>query len=783
MNGGGASIRRGGRRRAWAALAAAAWFTSGTWAAPPEQMDFADGLFSRGVYDLAAAEYTELLTATPAFEGRDAALFRLAECHRNLGSKTDAERAYSQLMTEFPQSPYRFRGEFRRAELFLAAQQFEKAAGLFTALIGRNPPPDILASARYFLGYTRERQGRDGEAEAAYRTVVDQGPKTPYFSYAALALARLMERTGGDGSRIESLYRQAGADSATPRVAAEALFRLGDAAFRAGRFADSATAYAELLSAYPADRRAAEARLQAAWSYYHDGRHAEALALAARRLEDPAEADRFEWLYLSANSRRAAGHDAEALALYTRLLEESPAGEKADAAAYERLLILFEQGDAARVLELGEGLTPPPEVAEDHQWLLAESAAKLGRDADALARFSRILEAYPNSPRAPLAGFRRARLLQESGQLGDAADGYLAVAAVDPGGALAADARFAAAYCRLNAGQYREAAGILEQLLDAHPGFAQREDALYQKALAELKLEDDAAAGRSLEALLAAFPDGAHAPEAWYWLGLVAERAGRLTEAETRLRAALARAAADEFRQRAMFRLSAVLQTRERPAEAAELLVRLLGTPIQREMPPALLEWLARRRLADGARAEASRAAAALVEQGGTPAWRQIGQCLAGEAAADPAAALAAYRAALEEPAVTRDGVLAALALGDLALKAEDYAAAERRYTQAGEWARDPDMVDARARAYFGLGMAARGRQDWEEAARRFLSVGILFDEATLSPEALYRASAAFARTGRTADRDRTVTELRNRYPNSPWAARLDGDGQEGNPP
>ena len=70
-------------------------------AEPPEQMDFADGLFSRGLYDMAAAEYRSLIESNPAFDGRDAALFRLAECHRNLGSKVDAERVYHRLMTEF----------------------------------------------------------------------------------------------------------------------------------------------------------------------------------------------------------------------------------------------------------------------------------------------------------------------------------------------------------------------------------------------------------------------------------------------------------------------------------------------------------------------------------------------------------------------------------------------------------------------------------------------------------------------------------------------------------
>ena len=147
-------------------LFALGWGMASTGAEPAEQMSFADGLFSRGLYDMAATEYESLLGVGTGFEGEDAALFRLAECYRSLGSKVNAERVYHQLMTRFPTSRFRYRGEFRRAELFLAARQYDKAAVLFSELLGRSPPDDIAASTHYFLGYTQEKQGMANEAES-----------------------------------------------------------------------------------------------------------------------------------------------------------------------------------------------------------------------------------------------------------------------------------------------------------------------------------------------------------------------------------------------------------------------------------------------------------------------------------------------------------------------------------------------------------------------------------------------------------------------------------------
>ena len=77
-----------------------------------------------------------------------------------------------------------------------------------------------------------------------------------------------------------------------------------------------------------------------------------------------------------------------------------------------------------------------------------------------------------------------------------------------------------------------------------------------------------------------------------------------------------------------------------------------------------------------------------------------------------------------------------------------------------------------RARSYFGLGQAAAARDRSEEAARYFMSVAVLYDDPELTPEALYRAAEAFQKLGRAGDRDKALAELRQRYPQSSWAAQ-----------
>jgi TolA-binding protein len=740
-----------------------------------ERVQFADGLFSRGLYDMARQEYEALLARPEPPPDRDVLLFRLAECHRELGSKSDAERAYRALIEAFPESTYRHQAEFRRAELFVAAAQFAEAETLFRALAGRDPPEDILASSLYFLGYCMERQERGTEAQEAYREVVRRFPRSDYASYAALAAARLLRGQAGREAEADAYLAQAAAQSTTPRVAAEAQFLRGDVAYAAGDYTAAAAAYRELLSRYPDDRRAREARLQAAWSYFHAGQVGEAARLAAANLEAAASDTRPAWLYLQANCRRRQGDAARAVADYDALLRAYPEDALAGAAAYERLLVLFQQGDYAAVARDGPVLSAQPTYAEDLRWLLAESYIGLHR----LPEAERILEAlvaeHPDTDRAPVALFRLARMHYDRGAFEEAGRLYRQVADAYPEDRLAPEALAAAAYSETARGAYPPALADWTRLVADFPDWPRLEEALYQKALTELNLERPEA-GETLRRLLARAPRGADAAEAHYWLGVLAERAGDPAGAEASLREALALEPSAELAARIRFRMAGALQGLERFPEAADILQELLGTAVRRDMSAPLLEWLARFRLEQQDYARAREAAEALGEDAPSPAWAQIGWTLAGNAAraqGDAAQATAAYLRAVAQPAQGPEGVGASLALGELMLDAGRLEEAASHFRRAAEHAADPDLARTRARCYLGLGDVARLQQDWEEAVRRYLSVSILFDDPELTPRALFGAVEGFTELGRRAERLSTAEELRRRYPDSPWTRKL----------
>lgn len=766
-----------GRRARVAAggAAAALWIASVAAAAPApdEQREFADGLYARGLYELAIREYMALLRAVPNYDKLDQVLYRLAESYRETDNPAAADLFYRRVIAEHPASPFRLRAELRRAELFIAVGQPADAASLLRALLSISPPPDIESGARFFLGVAAAMTNGAAEAEAEFRRVMASFESSPYYTLAAMELAGLRRKAGAPASDIYGLYRAAAARAPSTNLAAEAWLRMGDLAYAVTNHDVAVEAYGRLLKEFPAHPRAAEARLQAAWSFYHAGRPADALTIAAEAVQRAGDTD--EWLYLTANCRRKLLDTDGAVEAYETLLRRFPDSRLAAAAAFESATVLFRQRRYEAVIERLGRRAWEGALRSEADWLLAESHIHAGTTNMAVQHYRRLADLDPPSPRTPDAMYRLGAMLVAGGQRAEGAEILGAMAERHPQHALAAAALFESGLAHAADQRWEEAVaawGRLERDYGASPLV---EEGLFQKGLAEIRLKRVAAAGESLSRLLKRFPSTAQAAEARFWLGALAEQAGEAAAAEEEYRRALALEPAPELRRRARFRLAGVLRKLGKSAEAADLLQELLATPTREEMSPALVEWLAATRLEQKAFAQAADAAAALLAVAPDEPWKQIAAHMAGRAQLGlgaRAAAIRMFEQAAAGDAVTRARIEALLDLGRLYLEDNNADKASERYRLAAELASDDQLGEQRARALYGLGCVAVLTGDLDSASRYFLSVAVLYDHPALSPESLYRAAGILDQLKQPDHAARLRAELKERYPTSEWATK-----------
>jgi tetratricopeptide (TPR) repeat protein len=734
-----------------------------------ERIRFADGLYARALYAHSAKEYEEIVERFPKSKALDAVLFRLGESYRRLDDAASAERCFNRVFREFPDSPFHLKAGFRRADLFMEAGYTEAAVDLYRAVLKAEPPADMAVACFYQMGEAYTELDKPEAAMIAYQQVAERFADSAFHAYAQLRMGQLT--AADDPVRARVFYDAAAAPGGPPRVVAEALFQAATLAYAAGKFAESDAAYRRLREEFPDDTRAGEADLQAAWAAYRTGRDADALQAAragveaAEAAQDPLLA---EWLYLQANLERRLVRSADALETYRRLVARAPESRYADPARFEAAQVCFQAGEFETAVSLARAVEHPGALRRDILWLLGEAYSALGRDDEAVEQFQALVRDFPDSPLAGDAAYRIAYRLQNAGRDVEAARRYLAVAQNAPRAELAAQALFAAAYCHARAGMIPEAVRDWDALVKQHPEHALAEEALYQKGRGEAQLERDDAALESLRELLKRYPETLFASDGWYWQGIVLARQARLEDAETAYRKALALDPRPELQRDIALRMAAVLRRAGRDGEAADGFEALLDTPARTRLPAALLEWVSEYRYAQGRFAAAAAAAERLAEHE-APAWQRAGWCLLGRArlaTENGPAAKAAFEKALADGGTGPYAAEAALGLGDLAVAAGDAAAAGDAYGRAVALAgAGEDEIAIRARATAGLGRAAELAGNTAEAARYYMTVAVLYDDAELVPECLDRAARLYTELGETDLAEQAARERRARYP------------------
>lgn len=740
----------------------------------------ADGLLSRGLYNLALPEYRALADRKPPPRELDVILYRLGECQRHLKQSAEAEISYRRLAAEVPGSPLRDRSVLRRGLIILEMGSPAIAAELFESLLPSQTNAEVRAAATYHAGEARELAKQTDAAIAHYRTLRQQAPQHEFAAYAGLRLASLLAQrhTPASVGEAAALYEALAAKPFNARVGAEALFQAASLAYNDGRHEVSARLYRQLFERYPDDSRTAEAARFAAWAHYRIGRFADALTYANRALAggELPPAERAEWLYILANCQRQTERHADAVKSYDALLAAAPDSTFAPAARYERLLALFKEGAYAQVLKDADGFTDPPaRLKPDLLWLQAEAAEALKDSARAIQFYRLLLGERPDSPLAADATYRLAYQLQQQQAWAESSRVYLDLAARWPTNALAPQALFASGLCLAQAGQSDGALRDWRQLLTRFPRHETVPDALFQKAMEEIKLGNDREAAVTLDQLLRDHPGFPRLDEARFWRAQQAYATQEMGEAERLLRACLAGHPPVAVGREASFLLGLVLQAAGRDGEAAALFQPLLDAPVGGKFTVDRLNWLAEFQYARKAFPESEAAARAMVARAPSAEWKQASATLLARAlqAQDKReAAIEAYQQALASGARTRYGAEAALRLGELLLTAKRTEEAEAQLRDAAARASTPELQDFRAYAYAALGRAAESRGDRETAVRYHMSVAILFDDPERVPAALDRAAALLAELGRTDESRATVAELLQRYPDSPQARR-----------
>ena len=739
-----------------------------------DRLLLADGFFRRGMYDLAAREYSALSDA----EKTAPVLFRLAECYRKLKKPVEADAVYCRVLELNPKGIERYRAQIQRAVLAMEGERFDAARVSFDSLTGDAVPVDIRQAAFYHLGECLERQSRTNEAVSAYDRLLKLKPESDYTGFGKMRLAWLLSclPEKEPRTRAESLYRELSALQAKPEFAADALVKLARLAAEAGRREASAGFYVELRQRFPEQSVALAVAAEGVRACLEAERGIEALGLAEWGLAQASGDLRRELLLLKAMTLQYLSRYKDAVLVYDDFITAYPVSPDLPKARYGRIRAFYQDGRYEDVLTASAQLsTPPVEVADTLLWMQAGSAEKLNKPELAVQACSQLAEKYPDSPFADDALYRIGWLAQKSKNWTGASQAYLGLVAKKPQSELVPQALLASGVCLEQTGDTAGAIRDWSRLLLEYPQAAVVPEALYQKALVELRIKDFRAAALSLDELLSRYVKSERYAEAAFWRGSLASQDENLQRAEQLLKMAVERKLPESIDREARLQLGIVLFKLGREEEAAACFQPLLNLEMQQKIDPERLIWLAEFQLSRKNPQAALMAAQVLLDKWPGDVRKQTAHALRAkvfEQQGDFVKAAVEYRTALSINVRGSYAADAAYALAEILFKEHKYGEAEGYYKTTADFTPASEQVSLRARAYAGLMRTAVLLKKDEDAVRYAMTLAILFDDAELVPEALDTAAEIFIRTGRRQEAQGVINELLQRYPRSVRAAK-----------
>ncbi len=369
----------------------------------------------------------------------------LAALEEKAGAQVAATLAMREAIDLSPDARQRVPLRLSLARMLLRAGDTADALRLLEQCRAEAPNEIVAAELQLEKSHALLQANQFREADEAYQVYLDVADDS-----AGLALAYF-----GKGLSLWELERYAEAATAFDKAVKEgsseranALFKAGDAYYRAEKFTDAEKRYRAFVTDYPNHKNLPNALYQFGLSLAKIERRTEALAtFQVIEVNHPTSPFAEKAALGSADVMRAGQQWSAALDKYTQVGQTYPDGSAAVTSLHQRGLILYKY---------------------------------LRRYADAKAAFEAVITHYPESPYAPQATYMRGFCLWSLGQVDEAVQTCLDFIEQYPDSAWTPEVMFWLAERYYNQAEYKKAEPLFMRIADHFKASALAPRALYR---------------------------------------------------------------------------------------------------------------------------------------------------------------------------------------------------------------------------------------------------------------------------------------------------------------
>ncbi|HOJ32803.1 MAG TPA: tetratricopeptide repeat protein [Candidatus Hydrogenedentes bacterium] len=740
------------------------------------QFDFANGLFRKGYYDMAAEQYRKYLNDYPSGQFVLDALMRLAESEYAANRYEAALQAYEDLLPKLDtQSSNYNKALTRKGELLFRLKRYEEAKSVLTPMTADSIEMETRVTALYYLAKTHAETQDFSNAETLLKKALTVGQGSPLAPFAHYQLA-LVYLSSNQPEQAAVEFAEAANTSQDEQLRMECRFRAAETYDKIGWFDASITAYQDLLQQFPNTPYAERAAYGLAWALYHANRYDDALKAADTFLKTyPDSADRLGAQYLRGNCLHQKAQYEEAIREYQEIRKNAPDSEFAARAHYRIAWALFQSGkpdDAEREIDAFLARNADSPLRGDVAFLRGLLLVGKNNIQDAYEEFRLVAENYPQSEFAAEALFKAGECLAQQGKIDEAGKVFETFAQKYPEHPLTEQAVLRVGDAQFLSASFENAIAKYRAILEKQPAPATEHEILYRLAVTYHNMQNYQESAATFRRLLEKFPSSPHVAEAHLRIGdFLLRDANKPIEAIPEFEASLNTDPKGPFAGKAMKGLALARYETKDYDGATEMFLRLF-----REFPDVKLNektyaWVGQRLFDQQKWREASEAFGAMLKA--LPDYPKperirlkIAECA--EKAGDLDKALQLYDAAVQTSPQSSESVVARWHMAQIYENRNEMDKAIELY----ETAANVDTSDTAARARFRLGEIAEQKGDFDTAARHYMRIAILLLHEELSPESLLRAARCFEKAGKPDQAKKACEQLVQEYPQSAQAAQ-----------
>ncbi len=739
------------------------------------QLDYANGLFSRKLYDLAIPEYEKFLAQYPGVPGRSSAYFYLGECYRALNRSAAARASFQSVLDNYGDSEFAGPASYGVAEILFTQKNYAGALTLFHRAAAKSKESTLALSARYFEARCLENVDRKDEAQILYQQVAEAKNPNPYRDDARLAAGSIALARGRKADAFKN-YEALANETQKPALKAEATVRAGMVAVdlqqtEKGKFdkvmAEKALSLLQKGRSLPeAGRWRGVAEVGLLRLQYQSGQYEKVLAEYKRGQDQIPEEVRAEMMLIVGNSQRQLGHTKEADDIYRQIIAKYPDREEAKDAQYQRLINFYNTNAPTLLAEVEEYLNsnPTPERADQAKLLKAEHFYKEQKFAEAAPIYAELRASHLSPRLRAESAYKLAWCFVQLKDGPQVIEAFTYFVKGFPDNQQVPSALTQRALAYQESKNYSAAIEDLNTLLAKFPAAKEREAALQQKALIFGQQENSKGMSDSFRQLLKEFPKSSVAAQANYYIGKAAFEAKDYKGALAPLDAARQLSKEQYYNLATLRIVSAHFYLKDRAALTKEV-DGFLAANSNARIPAEILEWLGVEYYNEKNYTAAQKYFSVLGRSESLGSvkpdfWFYLADTetkLKNFAQAE--VAYEKYLQVATDPAAKAKTLLALGATKIAAHKPDD----AQRIAEEIMSLQPEGRVNAEARLL--AGDVQLERQHFDEAGKAFMGVALLYDDPAITPRALQKAALAYEKAGKKEEADRVAKQLREKYP------------------